>query len=280
MGFDASAYTEDSRRNWQAAAPGYERMSSELFGPLTREFLGFIGLKPGERVLDVACGPGTATLPAARAVGPSGRVVGVDLAFGMLKLAGERAAAESLGQAEFREMNAESLDFPDATFDAVLCQLGFMLFARPDAAAREMARVAKPGGRVAVLVQGLAERMQFTSLLMRAMVARAPQLKTPGGPTLYAFAREGALSSALAAAGLPGAVERRLAGVFPFSSPEDYWQTMTRSAGKTGSMLRSLDEAARAAIQADAFAQLERLRDVSGRVLVPYEVVMAKAVKA
>lgn len=280
MSFDPEAYTDDARKSWQAVAPDYLRLSAELFGPITRDFIDFAGVRPGERILDVACGPGTATLPIARAIGPSGRVVGVDLAFGMLKLAGERAAQSKLAQAEFREMNAEQLDFPDETFDAGVCQLGLMLFARPARAAGELARVVKRGGRVGLLVQGRAEGMQFTSLLMRALVKRAPQLKVPGAPTLYAFAPEGALSGLLKDAGLSSPVERRLSGAFSFASPQAYWDLATRGSGRTGAVLRSLEPAARDEVRREVFAELETLRDGDARVRVPYEVVMARAEKA
>src|SRR5258708_826173 len=115
--FDPDAYTQDSRRNWSQAAPQYGKLADDLFRPMARAFVKFAGIKPGQAVLDVACGPGTATVLAARAVGPAGKVVGVDLSPGMLEAAGER-----LGTIELREMNAEALDLHDAAFDVVLCQ--------------------------------------------------------------------------------------------------------------------------------------------------------------
>ena len=85
--FDAEAFTADSRKNWSEAAPHYDRISSDHFPPITLAFTDFAGLKAGWKVLDVACGPGAATAAAARAVGPEGAVVGVDLAPGMLQIA-------------------------------------------------------------------------------------------------------------------------------------------------------------------------------------------------
>jgi ubiquinone/menaquinone biosynthesis C-methylase UbiE len=275
--FDHGAFTAHSKHSWSSVSESYDKMSALFFPPITSAFLSFVQLRPGQLVLDVACGPGTLTSAAARAVGPSGRVVGVDLAPGMLKLAMSRAVERNL---EYREMNAEELDLPESLFNVVLCQLGLMLFARPDHALSEMARVVKKGGAVACLVQGSPEKMLFTSLLMKTMVKHAPELKQAGAPNLYAYAPVGILDQALAKAGLWQIVSSRVSGVFSFASPEEYWGVLTDGGGRSGAMLRSLPEDKRAAIRAEVLAQASALRGANGRVEVPYEVVMAKGLKA
>jgi ubiquinone/menaquinone biosynthesis C-methylase UbiE len=275
-GFDPDAFTAESKQAWSSVSDRYDRLSAALFPPITKAFLEFAGPRPGQRLLDVACGPGALTEAAAAAVGPTGRAVGVDLSPGMLKLAMGRAVSLNL---EYREMNAESLDFPEAVFDAVVCQLGLMLFARPQAALAEMARVCRRGGVVACLVQGSPERMLFTSLLMRTLVRHAPELKQPGAPTLYAFAAPGVLEGALEGCGLRQVVSTRLAGTFPFASAEAYWTTLTEGGGRSGAMLRSLGEEKQRAVRAETLAEAERFRR-GARWEIPYEVVMAKGVKA
>ncbi len=275
--FDPEAFTQDSRKNWSDAAPYYDRISSELFPPITKVFAAFAELREGQTVLDVACGPGAATEAAVRAVGAFGKLVGVDLSSEMLKIAGKRLGAQSLN-VEFREMNAETLDFPDGTFDAVICQLGLMLFAKPEAALSEMARVAKKGGSVSCLVQGVGEKMVFTSLINRILVKHAPELKVPGAPTLYTFAPSGVLDAALIAAGLVRTESGRQGGVFRFNSPKDYWDTMVQGAGRTGAVLKTLSPEKRAAVENDALETAERYRSGDG-IDIPYEVVMAKGFK-
>lgn len=105
------------------------------------------GVQTGDRVLDVACGTGAATLAAAEIAGPSGSVVGLDANPEMLAV-----ACRKPGQIEWREGKAENLPFPDNSFDAVVSQFGFMFFEDRPKALTEMMRVLKPKGRLAVAV--------------------------------------------------------------------------------------------------------------------------------
>jgi ubiquinone/menaquinone biosynthesis C-methylase UbiE len=274
--FDPEAFTLDSKDQWNKAAPNYRKIADAHFAPITEAFLSFAGLSSGMTVLDVACGPGTATLAAAVLAGPGGKVMGVDLAGEMLHLAARRSAqAESI---RWREMNAESLDFPNETFDAVICQLGLMLFARPERALAQMRRVVKRAGAVSCLVQGNAEKMLFTSILMKALIRHAPELKRPGAPTLYAFGPEGVLERALRDAGLERTLSSRKEGTLFFPSSEDYWRTMTEGAGRTAAMLACLPSAVQAAVRADVLNETQTHR-VEGGIALPYEVVMAKGLR-
>lgn len=114
-----------------------------------------VGLQPGERVLDVACGTGDWTRCAAARVGPQGQVVGLDISPEMSAVARRKDAAEP-GSAPiaWREGSADALPLPDAAFDVVCCQLGLMFFPDRVAALAEMRRVLAPGGRLALMVWG------------------------------------------------------------------------------------------------------------------------------
>jgi SAM-dependent methyltransferase len=107
-------------------------------------------VRPGERVLDLGCGPGTLTAELARAAGPAGLVLGVDLAPGMLAL----AAASAPPPVRLARMDAERLALPDETFDAVACGHTLQLCPDVGAALREARRVLRPGGRLAASVPG------------------------------------------------------------------------------------------------------------------------------
>jgi ubiquinone/menaquinone biosynthesis C-methylase UbiE len=137
------------------AASAYEALFvPALFGDWAPIVAHAAEIKPGERVLDVACGSGILSREAASHVGATGRVAGVDPSPGMLSVA-ERLAPT----VEWRRGTAESLPFPDQCFDAVVSQFGLMFFTDRLQALREMLRVLSPQGRLAVAVWDSLDRI-------------------------------------------------------------------------------------------------------------------------
>ncbi len=114
--------------------------------PVAGHVVKFAGIAPGERVLDVATGTGVVAITAARA---GAHVTGLDLTPGLLEQARENARIAKMDDIVWTEGDAESLPYPDASFDVVVSQFGHMFAPRPDVAIAEMRRVLKPGGRVA-----------------------------------------------------------------------------------------------------------------------------------
>jgi SAM-dependent methyltransferase len=122
------------------------------------EFVDRLNIQPGMDVLDVACGTGNAALPAAR---KDAHVKGIDIAPNLLEQARERVGAEGLA-ASFDEGDAENLPYPDAKYDLVMTMFGAMFAPRPEQVAAELARVCRPGGRIAMAnwtPQGLTGKM-------------------------------------------------------------------------------------------------------------------------
>lgn len=150
---DARLQRRIQRYGWDKASAEYERFWAEQLAPAQNLLLQLAALTPGEQVLDIACGTGLVTFPAARAVGPTGRVVGTDLSDEMVKTI-TRLAADRGVRGEFTRQDAEQLDFPDGTFDAALCALGLMYVPDGQQAVREMHRVLRPGGRAVAAVWG------------------------------------------------------------------------------------------------------------------------------
>lgn len=156
------------------AAATYERCFVPVIpAPLAAELLQLAALRPGERVLDVACGTGVVTRLAAERVGGEVTVVGVDITPGMLAVA--RSLTPPGRSIEWHEGPAEELPLPDEAFDVALCQLGLMFFTDRLAALREMRRVLVAGGRIAILVPGPAPQafLDFEAALTRHIDAEA-----------------------------------------------------------------------------------------------------------
>ncbi|MEU1732734.1 methyltransferase domain-containing protein [Streptosporangium sp. NPDC020145] len=125
------------------------------FGPGTRQELALVGrmleLGPGDRVLDVACGPGNVTRALADGVGPAGLAVGLDASASMLARAVRDTRARDLGNVGYVRGDAAGLPFLPGCFDAVSCLAALYLFEHPFEALAGMARVLRPGGRIAVM---------------------------------------------------------------------------------------------------------------------------------
>jgi len=145
------------RYGWDKATEIYERHWARPLAPAQMRLVELAGLTSGDRVLDVACGTGLVTFPAAVTVGSDGLVVGTDISGRMVEHVRHEARRRGMLQVEASRMEAEGLRFPDHSFGAVLCAFGLMYVPDPGAALREMFRVTRPGGRVVAAVWGRKE---------------------------------------------------------------------------------------------------------------------------
>ncbi|GIK41330.1 MAG: hypothetical protein BroJett011_51630 [Chloroflexota bacterium] len=119
---------------------------AKSYAPGATDFVNRLNLQAGERVLDVACGTGNLTIPAAKS---GASVTGQDIAPNLLEQGRARAKAEGLA-IQFDENDVEALPYDDASFDTVMTMFGAMFTPRPDVTAAELARTARPGGRIAM----------------------------------------------------------------------------------------------------------------------------------
>jgi len=151
---DARLQRRIQRYGWDLAAADYESLWQAQLAEAQVALLALASPAGGEQVLDIACGTGLVSLEAARAVGPRGRVLGIDLSERMVDAAERRARDLGLSNCSFSRMDAEMLALPNASFDVVLCALGLMYMPNPERALREMSRVLRPGGRLSLAVWG------------------------------------------------------------------------------------------------------------------------------
>lgn len=146
-----------------------------LYAPITERLLAAAAVRPGERVLDVGCGCGPSTLPAAAAAAP-GEVVGVDLSGPMLAEAARRAEAAGLANVRLLKADAQVHPFPAGSFDVVLSRFGIMYFDDPPAAFANLAGALRPGGRLAACCFQDPLRNRWVTVPARAVV---PHLGRP-----------------------------------------------------------------------------------------------------
>ena len=141
---------EAVRAFWARAAETYET-EVPYFGPMGERIVTHAGLRPGQAVLDVACGKGATLVPAARAVGPDGSVLGIDIVPEMVTAARAAAVAAGLRNVTVEVGDGDALDLESAGFDIVICSFG-LGFLRPERALPEMRRVLRQGGHLVTSV--------------------------------------------------------------------------------------------------------------------------------
>ena len=161
---DARLQRRIQRYGWDLAADDYQPLWHAQLAEAQVAMTAWASLAPGQRVLDIACGTGLVSFAAARAVGPGGQVLGVDLSGRMVSSAQRHARQMNLSNCSFARMDAETLDLPDASFDAVLCALGLMYMPDPEQALREMHRVLRPAGRISLAVWGEQSKCGWSAL--------------------------------------------------------------------------------------------------------------------
>lgn len=224
--FDASKYKAGQRRDWSSAAAGWKYWWETLetaLTPVSQRMIELAHIHARQRVLDVATGIGEPALTAARVVGPAGHVTATDIAPGMLEIARERAEEAGLTNVEFVETDAETIDFPEGSFDAVLCRFGLMFLPNVAASLQSMRRALGDGGHLAASVWGPPERVPAISMTMGA-IARELQLlpPPPGTPGLFSLADRSALEQSVRQAGFTGVQSEPLNITFEFDSLDDY----------------------------------------------------------
>lgn len=262
--------TADARRSWNSVASGWEANRTrifEAFRHVSDWIIASADPQPGETVLDVAAGPGETGFLAAGAVGAAGRVITTDIAPGMVDAARRGATARGLTNVECRVMDAQAMDLPDGSVDAVISRLGFMLVPEVGAAFAESRRVLAPGGRLAYAVIGAPDRNAWMSLMVLAFVGRGHMLATgdpfgPGGP--FSLADPAHNTALLHAAGFADVDVHEHEGVFYFDGVEDHWDFQLAIAGPVSDLAATLDADERAAVKADLAVAMEPFRVGAG----------------
>ena len=253
---------------WDAVADGWSEhadWADARVAGVTAAMVSVTAPRPGERVLELACGPGGTGLAAADMVGPEGEVVVSDVAPAMTAIAAARARAAGLTNLSARDRDLEDIDEPDASYDVVLCREGLMLVPDPVRAAREIRRVLRPGGRTAVTVWGPRERNPWLGLVLDAVSDQlgAP-VPPPGIPGPFSLDDADRFAGVLADAELSDVRVDELPTPYHAPSFEDWWTRTSALAGPLAKMLAALPEPAVEELHARARASAEPYRTSTG----------------
>ena len=245
-GTDAACFKAFEAEGWTRKAKTYDRLTGLVTARIVEPLLDAARVGFGTHLLDVGCGPGhIAAAAAVRGAVP----IGLDAAAGMVAVARGRHP-----EVEFQEGDAERLQFPDASFDAVVAGFVVNHLPAPERALAEFARVVRRKGRVALTVWDKPERMRLLGVLMEA-VERAEGVEEPGlpagGPDAFRFADDAPLEQLLTAVGLEGSTvvsigfEQRVGGT------DELWEGLLGGSVRTAAVIERQPELVRRRVRAE-----------------------------
>jgi len=238
---------------WRESAQYWAKHSDmirTMFMPLTEALVEHAGIHEGQSVLDVAGGAGEPSLTIAEIVGPKGSVTCTDAVNEMVETARSEAQRRGITNVQFQQCTADSLPFPSDSFDVVVSRLGAMFFPDPVAAVREMLRVTKPSGSLALAVWHKSELNPFcyvvTSVIDRHI---NPGADDPDAPNAFRFAERGKLASVMTEAGASDVQEH----VVKFNleaplTPLEFWSMRSQISDTLREKLAKLSAAEQAQI--------------------------------
>jgi ubiquinone/menaquinone biosynthesis C-methylase UbiE len=220
--------TEQVRDAWDALAPRFDRFTTQDWSmPFGEQALRSVDLRPGVRLLDVACGSGGLAIPAARR---GADVVAVDIAPAMIDRLTARVQAEGLSNIVGRVMNGEALELPDDTFDVSASQNGVSMFPDLMGGLREIVRVTKPGGRVLIVAFGAPQKAEFLGFFLGALQVCVPDFAPPPmdpPPPPFRLADPSRFGQELVSAGLTDVRVETVTWDMPFTSAGHFWDVVT-----------------------------------------------------
>jgi SAM-dependent methyltransferase len=268
---------------WSESAPYWEKHREtirEMFAPITQALIEDAEINTSRVVLDVATGPGEPALSIADLVGAEGKVLGVDAVPQMVEAARRAGDRRGLHNASFKVAFADDLPFPANTFDAVVSRFGVMFFPSPVDSVREMLRVLKPGGRIAMAVWHFAERNPFhytVSQVVERYVDSPPP--APDSPDAFRFAVPGKLLTILSNAGAAATFERLLRFEIRASiSVEDFWMLRSEMSEKLRAKLAILSKEQMTGLEREVLEALDAY-SANRCVIFPAEVLIVSGRK-
>ena len=282
MSMEARERDEQQRESWRRAAEGWERRQESLrqkSAPVSEWLVNAIDPKPGERVLELAAGPGETGFMIAQRLGPEGSLLCTDQAPEMLEVARRRASELGLTNVDFAVVDAQQLELEHGQFDAAVCRWGYMLMADPDEAMRRTRAVVRDGGRLALATWDRPDRNLWLAAPVLALVGQgAMPPPNPADPSPFALPEPTDLERRLGSAGFSDARAERVEFVQAYPSFDEYWSETMDMAAPVAEALAAVSPAEAEAARASTRDTLAQFTADDGRIEIPAVAVVAAAV--
>jgi ubiquinone/menaquinone biosynthesis C-methylase UbiE len=256
------------RNTWESAAPGWARWEEPFSAGLstaTDTLIDMADIRPGMRVLDLACGAGSQSIQAAKRVGPNGKVIAIDISPTMLEHVRQNAIKAELRNIETLECAAEDLDETQPPFDASISRLGLMLFSAPRSALKAIQRVLKPNARFAALVFTSPAINPFLAQPMAILLRRAGKSSpAPGQPGLFALGGDGVLEKLMTESGLVDVQTKILRAPLRLPSVSTALEMMQQAFGAFRAVVADIGDEERSKAWAEVYACLKHFGKSTG----------------
>lgn len=276
------AVIEAQRQDWNHVAPGWDKWDqffNRTMAFINHRLVADARVRPGLRVLDLGSGTGYPALLAGEVVGAEGTVVGIDLAESMLAVATRKAKTAGLQQVSFRTGDVTSLPFDKESIDAVISRFCLMFLPDIPKAAREIARVLRPGGYVAAAVWGSPDKNPFIRIPMDVIKSITPlPPPDPDAPGIFRLAKAGDLAGILQQAGLTLLDDEEFTAEVAYESGEEFFRGLMDIAAPIQNLFAKLTAAQQVEAERGIIATVNDYRGPQG-VTLPIAVRMVSARK-
>jgi ubiquinone/menaquinone biosynthesis C-methylase UbiE len=282
MAMEAEELDRRQRELWRRGAQGWERRQESLrekTAAVSQWLVDAIGPQPGERVLELAAGPGETGFSAAQRIGPEGRLLCTDQAPEMIEVARRRASELGLTNVDFAVIAAQELELEPGSFDAALCRWGYMLMADPNEAMRRTRVALRGQGRLAMATWDRPDRNLWMAAPAMALVGQGViPSPDPADPSPFALPDPVDIEGRLRSAGFTSVRTDRLEFSQRYPSFDEYWAETLDCGAPIAAAVAGLEATEVDALQTATRKTLSQFTTDDGGIDVPASAVVAVAV--
>jgi len=281
MNEQSQSISSEQKETWNKVANSWkkwEEFTMNFLKPTGEAIIKALNIKSNDIILDIASGTGEPAFSIA-AIAQKGKVYATDLSEEMLVIAENSAKEKNLKNMEFNVADVSQLPFSDNYFDKISCRMGFMFFPDMQLAAKEMFRVSKKGGKMAISVWADGEKNDWSTTITKALSKNIEVQPQPAGsPGMFRCAAPGLMKQLFEQAGFKNVNEEIISGKIDFGTAENYWLNRTEMSEPVVKLLNSVSEEKCKQIKSDLIADCNS-KLINGKLLMNYSTLIISAEK-